>query len=83
MAIQTLRPVETEQPLKERLRAFIAAVLQDSRINKSFHPVILNLATNFLKQVNDDEIRSGLNEVRQKVIPWLLGEGPSEDTHSE
>lgn len=73
--------------LKERMMAFLTTILQDSRIAKGFQPVILNLVKNFMQQVSDEELARGLEDVRTKVIPWLLtGDAPKatdEDTHTQ
>jgi hypothetical protein len=63
------------QSLHERVLALLSALVGDSRINVAFRPVILNLAKNFLADVDDKDLRDGLLKVRDKIIPWLLSEG--------
>lgn len=58
--------------IRDRLQALLVTVLQDSRINKSFHKIIVNLAEQFLKDVSDEDLRKGIEELRDRYIPWIL-----------
>lgn len=66
-------------PLKDRIRALLQALLQDSRINTAFQPVILKMAEGFLSNTDDNEIRDGIEKVRAEIIPWLLDEVPEDE----
>ena len=74
---------------RDKLKSLLETVLQDSRINAAFRPVIMQLANNFLDGTTDEEIINGLGQLRDKLIPWVIGDpapaesGPDEDTHKE
>jgi len=69
--------------IKARLEALLETVIDKSNFNKAFLPVIKNLAKGFLKNTSEEDIRKGLIELREKYIPWILGEMPDENPHRE
>ena len=60
--------------IKARLSALLEAVISKTKINPLFLPTIKNLANNFLKDASEDDLRIGIIELRDKYIPWILGE---------
>jgi len=74
---------------RAKLKSLLETVLQDSRINAAFRPVIMQLANNFLDGTTDEEIINGLGLLRDRLIPWVIGDpapaesGPDENTHKE
>ncbi len=78
------------QTVRDRVRAFLDALLEHTKFNPAFRPVIVNLLTGYLKQTSDEELTRGLIAVRDEIIPFLLTgdkpgpEGPHDaDTHSQ
>jgi len=69
--------------IKARLSALLEAVISKTKLNPLFLPTIKNLANNFLKDASEDDLRNGIIELREKYIPWILGEVSNEDTHQE
>lgn len=69
----TPAPVET-LTIKDRLRALLQIVLQHSKLNPLFVPTIRNLANNFIDDMQEAEIKNAIIELRDRFIPWLLGE---------
>lgn len=69
--------------IRDRLQALLVTVLQDSRINKSFHKIIVNLAEQFLKDVSDDDLRKGIEELRDKYIPWILNGDAGDENQNQ
>ena len=69
--------------IKERLTALLEAVIAKSKINPLFLPTIKTLAKNFLNDVSDEDLKNGIEELRDKYIPWILGGPPNEDTPQE
>ena len=68
--------------VKDRLASLLDVVLQDSRLNKAFIPMIRTLAKSFLADMADAQIMEGISKLRDELIPWVLGEVQShEDTH--
>lgn len=77
-------PIQTEPAtIKARISALLEAVISTTKINPLFLPTIKNLANNFLKDASEDDLKNGINELRDKYIPWILGEAHNEDTHQE
>jgi hypothetical protein len=66
------QPNPTPTTIKERLGALVEAVLQSSKFNAAFIPVIKNLIKNFMKDTTDEDLKSGILELRDKYIPWVL-----------
>ena len=64
----------TQNSIKERIPALLTSVLEGSNIGKAYHPVIKNMVVNFLKGTSDSEIRELVENFRDEIIPWLLGE---------
>lgn len=60
--------------IKSRLLALLKTVLEDSRVNRAYHPVIMNLVNGFLAKTGDAEIREGILKMRDEIIPWILNE---------
>lgn len=73
-------PPAPKHSAKEKLISILDVVLTDSRINKSFQPVIRNLVMNFIKDVEEDDIIKGMKKLRDEFIPWVLSD---EDTSKE
>ena len=69
--------------IRERLQALLVTVLQDSRINQSFHKIIINLAEQFLKDVSDEDLKQGIEELRDKYLPWILNGDSNEDPNPQ
>lgn len=76
--------IETVGTVHDRVKAFIGALLENTKFNPAFRPVITNLIASYLKGTTDEDLTRGLVEVRDKIIPFLLtGQaGPHDpDTH--
>lgn len=58
--------------IKDRLFALLQSVMENSNFNKAFFPMIMNMAKSFLSNVNDDDLRDGIEQLRDKMIPWVL-----------
>lgn len=65
--------------LHQRVQAVAETLLPESKISAAFLPIIRSQLKSFLGKVTEEELRGGLVEVRDKIIPFLLGE--NEDTH--
>lgn len=74
-----VKPVTT---IKERLTALLDVVIEKSKLNRAFLPTIRNLAKNFIEEVSEADIKSGIIELRDKYIPWILGEMPDDKNPS-
>lgn len=72
-----------EATVKDRILALLDVVLDGAKINAAFVPTIHTLAKNFLRDVSEDEIRKGVVVLREKYIPWLLGEVPEATDHAD
>lgn len=58
--------------IKSRLRELTKTLLSDSRIGVAFRPVLRGGAEYLLSQIDDEQLRAGIIEVRDVMIPWLL-----------
>lgn len=74
--------IKPETTVKDRLGALVDAVIDKSKLNRAFLPVIRNLAKNFLEEVSEEDIKNGIKELRDKYIPWILGEMPDDKNPS-
>jgi hypothetical protein len=75
--------LEDTNTIKARLSALLEAVISKTKINPLFLPTIKNLANNFLKEASEDDLKTGIIELRGKYIPWILNEAPDENPHKE
>lgn len=76
---QTLQADQVPTTMQARVIAIAEALLPQSKISNAFQPVIRSQLRAFLSKVTEDELRKGLLEVRDKIIPFIL----NEDTHTE
>jgi hypothetical protein len=58
--------------IADRLNNFLAAILDDSKFNPAFLPIIKNLAKNYLTKASEEDLNSMLCDMRDKFIPWIL-----------
>lgn len=62
--------------IKDRLFAILETVLKDSKFNAAFQPMIVSLAKSFLANTSDADLRAGIVQLRDVMIPWVLdGDG--------
>lgn len=71
-AIQPINP-PMENTIKARLIALLEVLIKQSKLNPLFLPTIKTLAFNFLRDADEAELRKGIIEVKEKFIPWILG----------
>lgn len=70
-------PAKPEASIKARLFALMDLLLEDSKFDKMTQTIIRNLAKNFIGgNVTDDELRAQIVNVRDEIIPLVLGEKP-------
>lgn len=69
--------------IKDRLSALVDAMLSQSSFNAAFLPVIKTLVKNFLKDTPNEAIEAKVRELRDRIIPWLLGEVSHEDQNRQ
>jgi len=77
--MNTIEPVIIQPTIKERIAAMLEIVLKKSKLNPLFLPTIRNLATGYLNDMDEAELRKGIIELRETFIPWLLGEVVQDD----
>lgn len=77
-----MNPNEQGATIKDRLGAMVGAILQNSRFNPAFIPVIRNLIKKFMEESTDEDLERGIEELRDRYIPWVLtGQMPQEPTN--
>lgn len=64
--------IEQPNTIRDRLSALAGAMLQSSKFNPAFIPVLKNLITKFMKDASEDDLQKGIIELRDKYIPWVL-----------
>ena len=72
------RAPNTANTIKERLFALLETVLKSGSFNPAFHPMIINLARSFLAKATDEELKQGITQLQEKLIPWVLN-GDNQD----
>ena len=58
----------------EKLRALIGKLLENSQIPGPYRPVIKGMIEKALTQMSEDQLRAYIIDMRDNLIPWLLGE---------
>lgn len=69
--------------IQARLLGLLEAVLQKSSFNRAFIPTIRNLAKSFIEDTSEADLKNGIVILRDKFIPWLLGEASNENPPPE
>lgn len=66
----------TQTTLIERLRALFNSLMEDPKLTipAAFRPVASNLVNNFLRTADESQMRKIIMDIRDNVIPWLLGD---------
>jgi hypothetical protein len=61
--------------MKDRLTAFINAVLSSSKFPATIRPIIINFVSGYLNKMEDAEIEKMLIGLRDDFIPFVLTGG--------
>ena len=70
--------------IKDRLFALLDSVLDTSNFNQAFKPMISNLAKSFLDKASEDDLKKGITELQNVMIPWVLnGDATDENKNLE
>jgi hypothetical protein len=66
---------QTPPTIAERLFFLLQAMLKESdSIPSMYHGVVVNLVKPYLRKAKEDELRNVIINIRDNVIPWILGE---------
>jgi hypothetical protein len=62
--------------INQRLLSVFEAMMSDPdvKIPKAFIPVAQNLVGNFLKNADPENLRKIIIDLRDNLLPWVLGE---------
>jgi hypothetical protein len=68
--------VKEETTVNQRLLSVFQAMMSDPdiKIPKAFIPVAKNLVENFLKNADEENLRKIITDLRDNLLPWVLGE---------
>lgn len=77
----TPAPQQPEPSLHDKVIAIAEELLPGSKIPAAFQPIIRSQLKTFLAKVTEDDLRHGLMEVRDHLLPFLIGQ-PDENPHS-
>lgn len=70
-----MQPVKEETTINGRLFGLLSSLLEDgTMIPKMYQPIILNFVKPYLQKTPADELRNHILTLRDKIIPFILGE---------
>ena len=74
------------ETIKSRLKALIDAIVEESSFDPMIKRVVSKMILNFLSNASDESIQQKIEELRDKVIPFILygdDHAETQNTHKD